>query len=235
MSAAPALLTQTCTQAPGLLASLMLAPAPPELLTLTPAAPGLLTQSCTNRGAKEETNSSPRVQSQSRTEEESNDDQRLEAQEEKNADPLAPRRGAQEEINADPRVQSDREEIGGTSAVVYGAPCVFCVSESLLHGRALHSVVAPGVDGQWQEKRQLVCAADSQGRAYILDGSGRGEVLWSVSLPAAIFSSPLVLLGPYGPEMRILVGCRDNFLYCLEVDLSKVASGVPVVGGGASS
>ena len=54
-----------------------------------------------------------------------------------------------------------------------------------------------------------VCVSSSSGVVYLLD-IYTGRTLGSLGLPGQIFSSPAVV------DNFILVGCRDNRLYCIE-------------------
>ena len=58
-----------------------------------------------------------------------------------------------------------------------------------------------------------VCVASCSGEVYLLDG-GCGEKLASLHLPGAVFSSPVAV----GNHM--VLGCRDNSVYCLEIEYS---------------
>ena len=55
------------------------------------------------------------------------------------------------------------------------------------------------------------------GTLYMLDFNS-GRLLGSYSLPGEVFSSPVVV------DNRVLIGCRDDFLYSLEVSISSQRS-----------
>lgn len=54
-----------------------------------------------------------------------------------------------------------------------------------------------------------VCVCTTSGQVYLLDVH-TGEVLGSVRLPGEVFSSPVVV------DSHILIGCRDDCIYCIE-------------------
>ena len=54
-----------------------------------------------------------------------------------------------------------------------------------------------------------VCACSTSGHVYLLDAQ-KGDILGSMRLPGEVFSSPAVV------ENLILVGCRDDNVYCIE-------------------
>lgn len=54
-----------------------------------------------------------------------------------------------------------------------------------------------------------VCACTTSGLVYLLD-IHNGGVLSSIRLPGEVFSSPVVV------DNHILVGCRDDCIYCIE-------------------
>lgn len=58
----------------------------------------------------------------------------------------------------------------------------------------------------------LVCACSTNGQVYIMDAA-KGDVLGQLELPWDVFSSPVLL-----PSGRIVVGCRDDNVYCLAID-----------------
>ncbi len=66
------------------------------------------------------------------------------------------------------------------------------------------------VETKEKVERNCVVAAKC-GTVYLLDGTS-GVVRKSREFPGEIFSSPVVT-----PEGEILVGCRDNLLYCLQI------------------
>lgn len=59
------------------------------------------------------------------------------------------------------------------------------------------------------ETVQALCVCSSAGGLYIVD-ERTGFILGSYRFPSSVFSSPVC----YGNS--IVVGCRDNFVYCLD-------------------
>jgi acyl-CoA synthetase len=57
-----------------------------------------------------------------------------------------------------------------------------------------------------------VVTASADGVVSLLRASDCGQTLASITLPGAVFSSP-VLVGA-----AVYVGCRDNHLYCLDIE-----------------
>ncbi|KAM3875855.1 beta-alanine-activating enzyme [Diretmus argenteus] len=82
-----------------------------------------------------------------------------------------------------------------TSGKVYSSPCVF---DSATLGRR-------GV---------LVGLASTDGTVWILDGQD-GALVASLTLPGELFSSPVVW------ERSLVVGCRNDFVYCIELRVQK--------------
>ena len=58
-----------------------------------------------------------------------------------------------------------------------------------------------------------VCVASRSGVVYLLDG-GCGQELASLRLPGAVFSSPVAV------GNHVVLGCRDNSVYCVKIDYS---------------
>lgn len=56
----------------------------------------------------------------------------------------------------------------------------------------------------------LVTVTTTSGNVYILDAQD-GNIMKSYSINEPVFSSPVVF------DSNIIVGCRDNNLYCLEI------------------
>lgn len=77
------------------------------------------------------------------------------------------------------------------AAAVYSSPCIFSVQ---LKGERTH----------------CVCATSTAGHMEVLR-LRTGEVLATWDFQAPVFSSPVVAGG------TIVVGCRDNFVYCVEI------------------
>nr|XP_033800622.1 beta-alanine-activating enzyme isoform X2 [Geotrypetes seraphini] len=77
-----------------------------------------------------------------------------------------------------------------TSAKVYATPCIFC-----FHGMGSSACMA---------------AASTDGKLWILDA--QNGLLRSVyELPGEVFSSPVVC------GTRLIVGCRNDYIYCLDL------------------
>lgn len=82
-----------------------------------------------------------------------------------------------------------------TSGKVYSSPCVF--------------------DGSAFGRRGLlVGVASTDGTVYILDGQD-GLMVASFTLAGELFSSPVVW------ENSLVVGCRDDYVYCLKLTVNK--------------
>ncbi|KAM9849322.1 beta-alanine-activating enzyme [Aulostomus maculatus] len=84
-----------------------------------------------------------------------------------------------------------------TSAKVYSSPCAFDGS----------TVGSKGI---------LVALASTDGTVYILDAQN-GQTLASCTLPGELFSSPVVY------ESSIVVGCRNDNVYCLKLIVEEGA------------
>ena len=61
-----------------------------------------------------------------------------------------------------------------------------------------------------QAIKECVVIASTDGRLCVLDNRD-GQLLSSYTLPGQVFSSPVI------SNTLIIVGCRDNFVYCLEI------------------
>lgn len=82
-----------------------------------------------------------------------------------------------------------------TTGKVYSTPCVFDGS-------------AAG------ERRSLVGVASTDGTVWILDALD-GQAVASYTLPGELFSSPLVW------KQFLIIGCRDDYLYCLNLNVKE--------------
>lgn len=69
---------------------------------------------------------------------------------------------------------------------------------------------ATGYDGV-----QCVCVCSSSGVLYLVNASN-GLVLTKMQLPNEVFSSPVCV------DNCIVLGCRDDYVYCIEVATSTV-------------
>lgn len=56
----------------------------------------------------------------------------------------------------------------------------------------------------------LLAAASTDGKLWILE-SQSGQLQSVYELPGEVFSSPVVL------ESMLIIGCRDNYVYCLDL------------------
>ena len=54
----------------------------------------------------------------------------------------------------------------------------------------------------------LISCANIEGNIFILKGNG--EIVSREKVPGHVFSSPIFF------DAKIIVGCRDNYLYCLQ-------------------
>ncbi|XP_051233307.1 beta-alanine-activating enzyme isoform X1 [Dicentrarchus labrax] len=82
-----------------------------------------------------------------------------------------------------------------TTGKVFSSPCVF--DGSLVGRRGI-----------------LVALASTDGTVWILDGKV-GEMLASFTLPGELFSSPVVW------EQSLVVGCRNDYVYCLKLTVKE--------------
>ena len=62
-----------------------------------------------------------------------------------------------------------------------------------------------------QGKVAICCCCTVNGNVFILDVA-TGRTLATTKLPGEIFSSPLIV------GDRIIMGCRDNYVYCLKIN-----------------
>lgn len=60
----------------------------------------------------------------------------------------------------------------------------------------------------------ICVAASTNGVLYLIDIE-KGDLLHKYELPGELFSSPLVV------NDHIIVGCRDDFVYCLKINYNK--------------
>ena len=74
------------------------------------------------------------------------------------------------------------------------------------------SAAKPDISTADSSTLPCVCACTTSGQVYILDAL-KGCILGSVRLPGEVFSSPVVV------DNLIVVGCRDDCVYCIECGL----------------
>lgn len=67
------------------------------------------------------------------------------------------------------------------------------------------------------DNRELVVLSVTNGRLLILDLAA-GKLVVDHKFPGEIFSSPVIY------QNRIYIGCRDNNLYCLEINFTGTRS-----------
>lgn len=79
---------------------------------------------------------------------------------------------------------------------IYSTPC-HCTIQTLTLSNTYHI--------------SCVCVCSTAGSVYMLDAVC-GHILGSLELPGNIFSSPVVV------DSCILVGCRDDHVYCIEIE-----------------
>ncbi|XP_076134328.1 beta-alanine-activating enzyme isoform X1 [Alosa pseudoharengus] len=68
-----------------------------------------------------------------------------------------------------------------------------------------------------ERTQTLVAVASTDGTVWVLNGED-GTVCASLSLPGELFSSPLVW------EQTLVIGCRNDYVYCLELTQEPVMS-----------
>ena len=93
------------------------------------------------------------------------------------------------------------------------APADITESSKLLHSRDTSpvnwSAAKCGVTTAASSTLPCVCACSTSGHVYLLDAQ-KGDIMGSMRLPGEVFSSPAVV------DNLILVGCRDDNVYCIE-------------------
>ena len=99
---------------------------------------------------------------------------------------------------------------------VIEAPVDITESSKLLHSGDASpvnwSAAKCGVTTAASSTLPCVCACSTSGHVYLLDAQ-KGDILGSIRLPGEVFSSPAVV------DNLILVGCRDDNVYCIECAL----------------
>lgn len=86
---------------------------------------------------------------------------------------------------------------------VYSTPCHYNVQIQNHTSKSISQDYVP-----------CICACSTGGYVYVLC-AGCGRVLGSLKLPWDIFSSPVAI------DNNIVVGCRDNNVYCIEINISE--------------
>jgi acyl-CoA synthetase len=86
---------------------------------------------------------------------------------------------------------------------------IYCLKDSRLHWRTKLS--SKGVASPALFRRELVIVPSTSGVLYILKLSD-GQIIAEFSLPNQTFSSPVIW------DNRIVIGCRDDYVHCLEID-----------------
>ncbi|XP_061680411.1 beta-alanine-activating enzyme isoform X2 [Syngnathoides biaculeatus] len=119
-----------------------------------------------------------------------------------------------------------------TDGAVFSSPCVTSDLQRLLcgsHDGRLHCLSAADGSPLWTfptagkvyaspcafdggRRGELAAAASTDGTVYILDARD-GRALCSRTLPGEIFSSPAVC------GRSLVVGCRNDYVYCLQMDI----------------
>ncbi|KAL7871980.1 hypothetical protein SRHO_G00069630 [Serrasalmus rhombeus] len=105
-----------------------------------------------------------------------------------------------------------------SQAVVCGSHDCFVYGLNIFDGSLLWRFQTTGkvysspfvFDGTTWDVRTLVVVASTDGTVWVLDGE-QGTLKASLSLPGQLFSSPVV----WGN--KIVVGCRNDYVYCLEL------------------
>ena len=101
-----------------------------------------------------------------------------------------------------------------TDSVVYATPYIIAAPVLACNAeRASMSTSVPGFSLSKKQFVNVVCACTSVGNIYFLRASD-GSCLATHHLPGEIFSSP-VALGD-----RIVIGCRNNYVYSLQLILT---------------
>lgn len=66
-----------------------------------------------------------------------------------------------------------------------------------------------------QGQLAICCCCTVNGNVFIVDLS-TGRILATIKLPGKIFSSPLII------GDQVVIGCRDNSVYCLKINIKQV-------------
>lgn len=97
---------------------------------------------------------------------------------------------------------------------VYSIPCVGTLAPSdTSNTLRVHGLSdTPCVHGLHSQRLPCLCACSVSGQVCIYHLTS-GDLLGSFDLPWQVYSSPVLVDG------LLIVGCRDNNLYCMEVEL----------------
>ena len=103
---------------------------------------------------------------------------------------------------------------------IYSTPCVcypsFEVCEPSSPSGTVHEQSDPDVSEHKSAVLPCVCVCSSAGFVYLINFK-TGHLLCSYHLPGEVFSSPVV----FGNS--IIVGCRNDYVYCVSVELLCVS------------
>ena len=98
-------------------------------------------------------------------------------------------------------------------SVVYATPCPLLLSDAVSQEPAQADVeVCSNVHKA--DQVPLVCVCSSAGYVYCVS-LWTGDVVGTLELPGAVFSSPVCF------EKSITVGCRDDYVYCIDIELTQ--------------
>ena len=101
---------------------------------------------------------------------------------------------------------------GDHDNVLYSVTKEMCINWKVKLDSPIGSCPFTGSLNLPQGKLEICCCCTVNGNVFVLDVT-TGEVLVTQKLPGEIFSSPLILAN------RIVVGCRDNNVYCLKLNI----------------
>lgn len=103
---------------------------------------------------------------------------------------------------------------GDHDNVLYSVTMEMCINWKIKLDSPIGSCPFIGTINLSQAKLEICCCCTVNGNVFVLNVV-TGEILATVKLPGEIFSSPLILAD------RIIVGCRDNNVYCLKLNMRK--------------
>lgn len=113
--------------------------------------------------------------------------------------------------NCDYRFQ-DFFLFGDHDNVLHSVTKEMCINWKVKLDSPIGSCPFIGMFNLSQGKLEICCCCTVNGNMFVLD-LATGEVLATQKLPGEIFSSPLILAN------RIVLGCRDNNVYCLKLHI----------------